>query len=118
MVDIGSYFLQPRKDQKRQFTALHQVRPEPLPERGRRLDCAHVGVASQELLAIMPEKPTEETALKGEAEDSTPGWVVKFGAPLAIGFYIFVAVLKTMLTKARSRAHASLPPPPDKISYK
>jgi drug/metabolite transporter (DMT)-like permease len=57
----------------------------------------------------MPEKPTEETALKGEAEDSTPGWVVKFGAPLAIGFYIFVAVLKTMLTKALFEGGAAFP---------
>jgi len=59
----------------------------------------------------MPEdkKVSESTALKGEAEDSTPGWIVKFGAPMALTFYITVAVVKTMLTKALFEGGAAFP---------
>lgn len=46
------------------------------------------------------KKANETTTLTGDADDEkVPEWVVKFGAPLAITFYILVAVVKTMLTK-------------------
>lgn len=47
------------------------------------------------------KKVDETTTLKGDVEDDEklPEWVVKYGAPLAITFYILVAVVKTMLTK-------------------
>merc|ERR1712070_392098 len=55
------------------------------------------------------KKVSESTALKGESEDSTPGWIVKFGAPMALTFYITVAVVKTMLTKALFEGGAAFP---------
>ena len=67
------------------------------------------------------KKVDETTTLKGtdDPDDKNlPEWVVKYGAPLAITFYILVAVVKTMLTKVRlgtsalavtmHRAHGSL----------
>ena len=73
------------------------------------------------LAAMASKKVDETTTLKGtdDPDDKNlPEWVVKYGAPLAITFYILVAVVKTMLTKVRlgtsalavtmRRAHGSL----------
>ena len=53
--------------------------------------------------AMASKKVDETTTLRGAVDDDEklPEWVVKYGAPLAITFYILVAVVKTMLTKAR-----------------
>ena len=53
--------------------------------------------------AMASKKVDETTTLRGAADDDEklPEWVVKYGAPLAITFYILVAVVKTMLTKVR-----------------
>ena len=56
------------------------------------------------LAAMASKKVDETTTLKGtdDPDDKNlPEWVVKYGAPLAITFYILVAVVKTMLTKVR-----------------
>merc|ERR1712166_700308 len=49
--------------------------------------------------------------LRGAVDDDEklPEWVVKYGAPLAITFYILVAVVKTMLTKAFFEGGAAFP---------
>ena len=73
------------------------------------------------LAAMASKKVDETTTLRGTDdpnEKDLPEWVVKYGAPLAITFYILVAVVKTMLTKVRlgtsalavimRRAHGSL----------
>ena len=53
--------------------------------------------------AMASKKVDETTTLRGVDDDDEklPEWVVKYGAPLAITFYILVAVVKTMLTKVR-----------------
>jgi hypothetical protein len=53
--------------------------------------------------AMASKKVDETTTLRGDADgdEKLPEWVVKYGAPLAITFYILVAVVKTMLTKVR-----------------
>lgn len=50
----------------------------------------------------MSKTATESTPLAGEpAEaDAKKGFMMKFAVPLALGFYVFVAILKTFLTKA------------------
>jgi drug/metabolite transporter (DMT)-like permease len=61
---------------------------------------------------MVDKKATEKTALQGNATDDdekVPQWVVKFGAPLALTFYITVAVVKTMLTKALFEGGAAFP---------
>merc|ERR1719498_120483 len=58
------------------------------------------------------KKVDETTTLKGtdDPDDKNlPEWVVKYGAPLAIAFYILVAVVKTMLTKALFEGGAAFP---------
>ena len=51
--------------------------------------------------APMSKEPSEATPLTKAEEVSggTPAWVMRYGAPLALTFYITVAVVKTMLTK-------------------
>lgn len=48
----------------------------------------------------MEKKGTEATPLT-EKEEKPPSFLMKFAAPLALAFYIAVAVVKTMLTKVR-----------------
>jgi len=58
------------------------------------------------------KKVDETTTLRGTDdpdEKNLPEWVVKYGAPLAITFYILVAVVKTMLTKALFEGGAAFP---------
>jgi drug/metabolite transporter (DMT)-like permease len=57
------------------------------------------------------KKVDETTTLRGDADgdEKLPEWVVKYGAPLAITFYILVAVVKTMLTKALFEGGAAFP---------
>merc|ERR1712021_98520 len=61
--------------------------------------------------AMGSKKVDETTTLRGaaDADEKLPEWVVKYGAPLAITFYILVAVVKTMLTKALFEGGAAFP---------
>jgi len=51
---------------------------------------------------------SEKTPL-AEREETSPSFIMKFAAPLSISFYITVAVVKTMLTKALFEGGASFP---------
>jgi len=55
------------------------------------------------------EKPTEETPLAKEPAAAEEKWYMQYAAPLALAFYIFIAVLKTMLTKALFEGGAAFP---------
>jgi drug/metabolite transporter (DMT)-like permease len=44
-----------------------------------------------------------------QPKEDTPSWIAKFGAPLALTFYVTVAVVKTMLTKALFEGGAAYP---------
>jgi hypothetical protein len=59
----------------------------------------------------MSKEPSEATPLTKAEEVSggTPAWVMRYGAPLALTFYITVAVVKTMLTKALFEGGAAFP---------
>lgn len=45
-------------------------------------------------------KTSEATPLVGTDEEQEESFVAKYAAPISISFYIFIAMLKTMLTKA------------------